>query len=102
MSYNYRESAKVYFNGVTGESHKAWSDAAAAYFSSLSGVDKRNYVDSMNVYYAGLNDGSITKPVTLESTQAIVSNGQTFTVTGGTVTAAVADGVVTMTYTASE
>ena len=39
--------------------------------------------------------------VTLPATNAIVANGQTLTVTGGTVSLAVAKGVITATYTAS-
>jgi len=49
---------------------------------------------------AKVSNGSLTDQV-LPATNAIVANGQTIAVTGGTVTLAVANGVLTATYTAS-
>lgn len=77
---NYRDNARKYFNSVTGRQYRAWADSAAAYYSSLAAIKKGNYVDAMNAYFDGLLRGTVTPPVQLLPTQAIVANSGNVTV----------------------
>lgn len=72
MQKNFRDTARVYFNSITGRNDRSWARAAAAYFSQLSGKTKPSYVDAMNAYYGGIFNGTIVPP-------ASVANGATVT-----------------------
>lgn len=77
MQKNYRDTARVYFNSVTGRSDRSWARAAAAYYSQLAGKTKPNFVDAMNAYYGGIKDGTVVVP-------ASVANGATITMANST------------------
>lgn len=77
---NYRKNATLFFNAQTGQNNRAWADACAAYFSQLSGERNDNYVDALNAYYGKLKAGTINAPVTLTSSQVVVSNAGTVSV----------------------
>lgn len=101
MANNYRVESTKFFNSQTGKDDRAWATAAASYYRQIGSSDKTNFVDAMAEYYAKVNAGTIAAPVTLTSTQAVVSNAGTVAVRNSAgadshnATAVVASGAIT-------
>ncbi len=95
MAINYRVESKKFFNAQTGLNKKAWADAAAAYFRQIGQSTKTNYSDALAAYYGKINAGTISAPVFLTATQAVVTNAGTSPVQNSA-GAAIASGTYTV------
>lgn len=76
---NYRTESKKFFNAQTSQNNTSWAQAAAAYYRQIGSTSKRNFVDAMAEYYAKINSGAISAPVSITSTQKIISSGSKVT-----------------------
>lgn len=92
---NYRIESKKFFNAQTGQSKRAWADAAAAYFRQVGSSNKTNFVDAMATYYAKINAGTIGVPTSVAPNQAVVTNAGTSPVQNSA-GAAIANGTYTV------
>lgn len=95
MANNYRIESQKFFNAQVGYNHRSWARSAAAYFRQVGSSNKANFVDAMAEYYAKINSGAVSPPISLLSTQAVVSNAGTSPVQNSA-GAAIANGTYTV------